>query len=179
MRRAITLSPFLALLLAGCAQYFGPIGGATANLRFVSLPGNKTEIHELSDAHCIGSLGPMIAVVGHTVSNGPGQGRSLGMPLQETVPRPIASEVRISASQPFAAQMSAVKGPGPTGTPGFHPACTKSFVLRAKEGDDYEVQLEQYLGGCVLNVFRITREKDGSYVRRLANNAHELKKHCN
>jgi hypothetical protein len=65
------------------------------------------------------------------------------------------------------------------GAQGFHPACTKSFMITAREGDNYEVQLEQYLGGCVLNVFRITREKDGSYVRRIADNAHELKKRCN
>ena len=44
-------------------------------------------------------------------------------------------------------------------------------VLRRAGFDDatpnYEAQLEQYQGGCTLNIFRLSREA-GTYVRRLA-----------
>jgi hypothetical protein len=173
--------PLLAitLLLAGCAHYFEPLGGATARLRFVSLPGTKTEISELAETRCAGQPGATIAIVGNTIKDGTNQGRSLAMPLQETVARPTASETRIRAGQPFAAQLKASAAPGPKGAGWDYPACTRSFVLTAKEGENYEAQLEQLHGGCQLNVFRITREKDGSYVRRVAENAHELKARCN
>lgn len=167
------------LLLAGCAHYFEPMGGASAKLRFVSLPGAKTEISELAETHCAGRPGATIANVGMAVRDGANQGRSLSMPLQESVPRATASEARIRAGQPFAAQLKASAAPGPKGAGWDYPACTRSFVITAKEGENYEAQLEQLHGGCQLNVFRITREKDGSYVRRVAENARELKTRCN
>lgn len=175
-RRLVVITACLAL--AGCAHYFEPMGGATAKLRFVSLPGAKTEIHELSDTQCIGGTGAAIATVGLGVSNGKNQGRSLSMPLQETVQRPTASEVSIRAGKPFAAQFKAARAAGPRGAIWAYESCSKSFVLTAKEGEHYEAQLEQYHGGCVLNVFRINRERDGSYVRRVAENAKELKTRC-
>jgi len=168
----------LLLALAGCAHYFGPFGGATAKLRLVSLPGSKTEIRELSDTECVGSTGAAIATVGLGVKNGTNQGRSLGMPLQETVQRPTATEIGIRAGRPFAAQFQAARVTGPRGTNWAYEACTRSFVLTAKEGEQYEAQLEQYHGGCVVNVFRLSRERDGSYVRRVAENARELRTRC-
>lgn len=165
--------------LAGCAHYFEPLGGATAKLRFVSLPGSKTEVHELNDTQCLGTPGAAIAVVGLGVTGGTNQGRSLGMALQETVQRPTASETSVRAGKPFAAQFKASAAPGPRGANWSYPACTKGFVLTPKEGEQYEAQLEQVHGGCVLNVFRLSRERDGSYVRRVAENARELKSRCN
>lgn len=173
------LALLVVLLLAGCAHYFEPLSGATAKLRFVTLPGARTEVSELSETQCAGHPGATIAVLGNAVRDGTNQGRSLGMPLQETVARPTASETRIPAGQPFAAQFKANAAPGPKGAGWDYPACTRSFVLTAKEGESYEAQLEQLHGGCQLNVFRITREKDGSYVRRLAEHARELKTRCN
>lgn len=173
------LAPAIVLLLGACAHYFEPLSGTTAKLRFVSLPGAKTEISELAETRCAGRAGATIAVVGNAVKDGKNQGKSLGMPLQETVARPTASEARIRANQPFAAQLKAHAAPGPKGAGWDYPACTRSFVLTAKEGENYEAQLEQLHGGCQLNVFRLTREKDGSYVRRVAENARELKTACN
>lgn len=167
-----------SLALSGCAHYFEPMGGATAKLRFVSLPGAKTEIHELSDTQCIGGTGASIATVGLGVSGGKNQGRSLKIPLQETVQRPTASEVSIRAGKPFAAQFRAARAAGPRGANWSYESCTRSFVLTAKEDENYEAQLEQYHGGCVVNVFRISRERDGTYVRRVAENAKELKTRC-
>ena len=169
----------LFLLLAGCAQYFEPIGGATARLRFVSLPGSKTEIHELNNTQCLGGKGAAIATVGLAVSGGLNQGRSQRMELQETVQRPTASEISLRAGKPFAAQFKAHSAPGPRGANWDYPACTKGFVLTPKEGEQYEAQLEQVHGSCVINVFRISRERDGSYVRRVAETGHELKTRCN
>lgn len=165
------------LALAGCAHFEG-FSGDTAKLRFVSLSGSRTEIHELSNTQCIGRTGVMIATVGLGVKGGMNQGRSMGIPLQETVQRPTASEMAVRAGKPFAAQFQVASAPGPRGTSGFYEACTKSFVLTPKEGENYEAQLEQYRGGCVLNVFRISRERNGSYVRREAENARELKTRC-
>ena len=175
-RHLIAIAACLAL--AGCAHYFEPFGGATAKLRFVSLPGSKTEIHELSNTQCIGNSGAAIATVGLAVKGGTNQGRSQGMPLQETVQRPTASEISIRAGRPFAAQFQAARVPGPRGASWSYEACTRGFVLTAKEGENYEAQLEQYHGGCVVNVFRISRERDGTYVRRVAENARELKTRC-
>lgn len=175
--RLVTLAACLAL--GGCAHYFEPFGGSTAKLRFVSLPGSKTDIHELSDTECIGSSGAAIATVGLGVSGGLNQGRSQNMPLQETVQRPTASEITIRAGKPFAARFQAARASGPRGSGWAYEACSKSFTLTAREGEFYEAQLEQYHGGCVINVFRISRERDGSYVRRVADNGRELKARCN
>lgn len=176
-RRIFAVTACLAL--AGCAHYFEPMGGATAKLRFVSLPGSKTEIHELSDTECAGNNAGAIATVGLGVTSGKNQGKSQGMPLQETVQRPTASETIIRAGKPFAARMQAARTAGPRGSNWAFEACSKSFVITAREGEFYEAQLEQYHNGCVINVFRINRERDGSYVRRVADNAHELKARCN
>jgi hypothetical protein len=171
------LTPLLIVLaLAGCA-HFEPFG-ATAKLRLVSLSGGRTDIHELRDTNCVGRLDATIATVGLGVKGGLNQGRSLGMPLQDTVQRPTASEMSIRAGQPFAAQFQVARTPGPRGTNSFYEACTRSFVLVPKAGEYYEAQVEQYRGGCVLNVFRISRERDGSYVRRVADGARELKTRC-
>lgn len=164
-------SPFsffcIVLMLQGCAHYTPPLAGPTAKLRFVSLPGNKTEIHALLDARCDSTPGTMIAVVGEALRNQTGQGRSVGVPLDDPSSRSNASEITIRSGQAFAAELKAAKGPGPGGVKWSYERCTKRFVLTPKEGMSFEAQLEQYNGGCTLNVFRISREA-GSYVRRLA-----------
>jgi hypothetical protein len=173
-----TLIPLLAAVaIAGCAHLDG-FGAGTAKLRFVSLSGSRTEIHELADTRCIGERGAKIATIGLEVRGGANQGRSLGMPLQDTVQRPTATEISLPAGQPFAAQFQVAGAPGPRGTHSFYDACTKSFVLTPKAGENYEAQVEQYRGGCTLNVFHIHRERNGSYVRRVAENARELKTRC-
>lgn len=160
---------------AGCAHYVEPFGGATAKLRLVSLPGNTTEVRELPDAQCTGG---MLAKLGLGVKFGTRQGQSLQMPLQDSVPRAAASELTVRAGAPFAAQFKASAGPGPKGAGWAYPACTKSFVLTPKEGELYEAQLEQLNGACQINVFRLSHERDGSHVRRIAENARELKPRC-
>jgi hypothetical protein len=177
--RILVVALLLPAALAGCANYLEPFGGAAAKLRFVSLPGNRTEIRELPDSDCVGSAGASIATVGLSVTGGHNQGRSQGMPLQETVQRPTASETVVRAGKPFAAQLQASKSAGPRGANWSYEACTKSFVLTPKEGENYEAQLEQYRGGCVINIFRISRERDGTYVRRVAETGRELKTRCN
>ena len=179
MRHTAFLAAFATLALAGCAHYVEPFGGTTAKLRVVSLPGSATEVRELDDTQCIGSTGALIASLGLSVKNGTNQGRSLHMPLQDGVPRLAGGELTIRAGQPFAAQFKAKATSGPKGAGWDYPACARSFVLTAKEGEYYEAQLEQLHGGCQLNVFRISRERDGSYVRRVAENARELKTRCN
>lgn len=170
----------LGLLLAGCAHFegFAGFGGDTAKLRLVSLSGARTEIHRLSNTECGGRTGTLIATVGLGVKGGLNQGHSLGMPLQGTVQRPTASEMTIPAGKPFAAQFHVDRVAGPRGTNTFYEACTKSFVLTPEAGENYEVQVEQYRGGCTLNVFQLSRERNGSYVRREAANARELKSRC-
>ncbi len=158
---------FLVLALHGCTTYTPPLSGPTANLRFFTLPGNKTDIHELKEARCDSTPGATIAVLGQTLHNETGQGRSVGMPLGDTVPKTNTSEITIRSGQAFAAQMKAVSAPGPNGENWAYGKCRKSFVLKPKEGMNYEAQLEQYNGGCTLNVFRLSREA-GTYVRRLA-----------
>lgn len=165
MRSPLLILP--ALLLYGCAHYIPPFSGPTANLRFVSLPGNKTEIHTLNDARCDSTPGSTIAVVGEALRNETGQGRSVGMPLSDLSSRTNASEIAIRSGQAFAAQIKAAQGPGPSGAKWDYGKCSKRFVLNPKEGVNYEAQLEQYNGGCTLNVFRISREA-GAYLRRLA-----------
>ena len=158
---------FILLALQGCTHYMPPLSGPTANLRFVSLPGNKTEIHALNDARCESTPGSTIAVVGEALRNETGQGRSVGIPLNDPASRTNASEITIRSGQAFAAQMNAAPGPGPSGAKWAYGKCSKRFVLTPKDGMNYEAQLEQYNGGCTLNVFRIGREA-GTYVRRLA-----------
>jgi hypothetical protein len=169
-----------ALTLAGCAHFegFGGFGGDTAKLRLVSLSGARTEIHELANAECSRRSGALIAIVGLGVKGGLNQGRSLGMPLQGTVQRPTATEIAIPAGKPFTGQFHVDRVSGPRGTNTFYEACTRSFVLTPRAGESYEVQVEQYRGGCTLNVFHLSRERDGSYVRREAANARELKTRC-
>lgn len=167
MRSSHLLFLFILLALQGCTHYTPPLSGPTANLRFVSLPGNKTEIHTLNDARCDSTPGSTIAVVGEALRNETGQGRSVGMPLSDLSSRTNASEIAIRSGQAFAAQMKAAPGPGPSGAKWAYGKCSKRFVLNPKEGMNYEAQLEQYNGGCTLNVFRIGREA-GTYVRRLA-----------
>lgn len=167
MRSSQLLFLFIILALQGCTHYTPPLSGPTANLRFVSLPGNKTEIHVLDDARCDSIPGSTIAVVGEALRNETGQGRSVGMPLSDLSSRTNASEIAIRSGQAFAAQMKAAHGPGPSGAKWAYGKCSKRFVLNPKEGMNYEAQLEQYNGGCTLNIFRIGREA-GTYVRRLA-----------
>ncbi len=158
---------FILLALQGCTHYTPPLSGPTANLRFVSLPGNKTEIPALNDARCDSTPGSTIAVVGEALRNETGQGRSVGMPLSDLSSRTNASEIAIRSGQAFATQIKAAQGPGPGGVKWDYGKCSKRFLLTPKEGMNYEAQLEQYNGGCTLNVFRIGREA-GTYVRRLA-----------
>ena len=165
MHRYATLIPLL--FLAGCANYTPPLAGPTANLRFFTLPGNKTEIHTLKDPRCDSAPGATIAVLGQTLRNETGQGRSVGMPLGDFMPKASISEIVIRSDQAFAAQMQAAKAPGPHGENWNYENCRKRFVLKPKEGVNYEAQLEQYNGGCTLNVFRLSREA-GTYLRRLA-----------
>lgn len=179
MRHTTPLVLIFTLALAGCAHYIEPIGGATAKLRVVSLPGNATEVRELNDTHCVGSSAGLIASLGLSVKNGTNQGRSLHMPLQDGVPRLAAGELNIRAGQPFAAQFKANAASGPKGAGWSYPACSKSFAFTPKEGEYYEAQLEQLNTGCQINVFRISRERDGSYVRRIAEQSRELKTRCN
>jgi hypothetical protein len=167
MRTTHSLLLVVTLALHGCTGYLPPLSGPTANLRFVSLPGNKTEIHALSEARCDSAPSATIAVVGEALRNETGQGRSVGMPLSDLSSRANASEIAIRSEQAFAAQMKAAPGPGPSGVKWAYGKCSKRFVLNPKEGMNYEAQLEQYHGGCTLNVFRISREA-GTYVRRLA-----------
>lgn len=167
MRVSHPLLLFVTLVLQGCASYMPPLSGPTANVRFVSLPGNRTEIHALSDARCDSGTGSTIAIVGEALRNENGQGRSVGMPLAESAPKASASEIAVRSGQAFAAQIKAAPGPGPSGANWSYGRCTKRFVITPKEGMNYEAQLEQYNGGCTLNVFRISREA-GAYVRRLA-----------
>lgn len=166
-----------ALALAGCAHFEG-FGGNTAKLRLVSLSGARTEIHQLASTDCIGRTGAPIATVGLGVKGGLNQGRSLGMPLQGTVQGATASETSIPAGKPFAAQFHVDRAAGPRGTNTFYEACTKGFVLTPQAGENYEAQVEQYRGGCVLTVFHLSRERNGIYVRREAANARELTTRC-
>ena len=166
----------VGILLAGCTHYIEPLGGSSAKLRFVSLPGNPTEIHALEDQRCTGTL---IAKLGLSVKDGANQSRSLHMPLPESIPRAATTELAVRANQPLTAQFKVVSGRGPQGADWSYAACNKSFVLTPKPDELYEAQLEQQAGGCQLNIFRITREKDGSYVRRIAPHAQVLKARCN
>lgn len=172
------LLPVCALALSGCAHYADPFTGPTAKLRVVSLPGSATEVRELDDPRCVGRPGVLVAQLGISVKNGANQGRSLHMPLQESVPQAAASEINVRAGQPFAAQFKLSASPGPRGLGWSYPACVKSFVLTPKEGEQYEAQVEQLHGACHLNVFRLSRERDGSHVRRVAENGRELKARC-
>lgn len=157
----------LALTLPACTNYTPPLSGPTANLRFLTLPGNKTEIHALNEARCDSASDKTIALVGHAVRNETGQGHSVGMPLSENIAKANSSEITLRSGQAFAAQMKAVAAPGPRGTDWSYEKCRKRFILKPKEGVNYEAQLEQYDGGCTLNVFRLSHEA-GTYVRRLA-----------
>lgn len=167
MRGSPFSSLIVLLLLQGCTHYTPPFAGPTAKLRFVSLPGNKTEIHALVDARCDSTPGATIAVVGEALRNAAGQGRSVGIPLSDPTSRSNASEITLRSGQAFAAQIKAAKAPGPTGANWHYEQCNKRFVLTPQEGMHFEAQLEQYHGGCTLNVFRISREA-GTYVRRVA-----------
>ena len=167
------------ILLSGCAQYVEPLGGSSAKLRLVTLPGNTTEVHAREDPRCIGNPGKLIAKLGLKVKDGTNQGRSLQMPLHEGFARATATELGVHINQPFAAQFKTVAGRGPSHADWSYPACSKSFVINPKENENYEVQFEQLAEGCLLNVFRISREKDGSYVRRIAPNTQVLKARCN
>lgn len=149
--RALLLSLFAVLALQGCAHYLPPLAGPTAKLRFVTLPGNKTEIHALNEARCESAPAASIAVLGGTD------------PAAST----NAREIAVRSDQGFAAQIKAASGAGPGGAKWAYTKCSKRFVLHPKEGASYEAQLEQYNGGCTLNVFRLSRES-GTYVRRLA-----------
>ena len=155
------------LLFQGCTHYTPPLAGPTAKLRLISLPGNKTEIHALVDARCDSAVGTPIALVGEALRNGAGQGRSVGVPLDDPSSRSNASEITIRSGQAFGVQMKAAKAPGPGAANWSYEKCSKRFILTPKEGMNFEAQLEQYNGGCTLNLFRINREA-GSYVRRVA-----------
>lgn len=166
-RLALPAMVTLALLFSGCAHYSAPLSGPTAKLRFVTLPGNKTEISSLNDARCDSAPDSTIAILGEALRNETGQGRSVGMPLGDSVPKASSSEIDVRSGQAFGAQIKAAAGRGPSGAKWAYGKCIKRFVLTPKEGVNYEAQLEQYNGGCTLNVFRISREA-GTYVRRLA-----------
>ncbi len=172
-RRALLV--FLPAVLAGCTHYVPPLSGPTAKLRFVTSPGLRTEVHALpAEAHCLDPAGSLVAVLGEQVE-GRGQGRSQGMPLADALPPRSMSEISIAAGAPFAARVAASKGPGPAGEGWSYPPCVRGFTLVAREGEYYEALLEQFRSGCQLNVFRLSRERDGSYVRRVAPQARELK----
>lgn len=179
--KRMRLTPLLALatVLAGCTHYIEPLGGNTAKLRLVSLPGNITEIRALENPRCIGSGGTLVAKLGLNVKDGANQGRSLQIPLHDPLPRAATSELNVRADQPIALLFKAASGRGPKVADWSYPACNKAFTLTAKEGELYEAQFEQLQNDCQLNVFRISREKDGSYIRRLAGNAKPLKARCN
>ena len=149
--RALPLSLVALLALQGCTHYLPPLAGPTAKLRFVSLPGYKTEIHALNEARCDSAPGASIAALGGAD------------PAAST----NAREIMVRSDQGFAAQIKAAAGAGPGGAKWAYAKCSKRFVLNPKEGASYEAQLEQYNGGCTLNIFRISRES-GNYVRRLA-----------
>lgn len=144
---------FFVILLAlqGCTHYLPPLAGPTAKLRFVTLPGNKTEIHALNEARCESAPGASIAALG-----GPDPAASSN-----------AREITVRSDQGLAVQMKAAAGAGPGGAKWAYAKCSKRFVLVPKESVSYEAQLEQYNGGCTLNVFRLSRES-GTSVRRLA-----------
>jgi len=165
-------------LLAGCSHYIEPIGGNTAKLRIVSLPGNPTEIHTLDQTTCIGQPDKLVAKLGLNIKDGVNQGRSLEMNLPEGLPRASIAELRIDASTPSAFRIKASAAKGPRGAGWSYPACIKSFRLTPKPDEQYEAQLEQQPGECQINIFRLSREKDGSYVRRIASNAEPLKHRC-
>ena len=148
---ALLLFLFALFALQGCTHYLPPLAGPTAKLRFVTLPGNKTEIHALNEARCESAPGASIALLGGAD------------PAAST----NAREIAVRSDQGFAAQIKAASGAGPGGAKWAYAKCSKRFVLHPKEGASYEAQLEQYNGGCTLNVFRINRES-GTYVRRLA-----------
>ncbi len=174
MRSYLTLA--LVTTLAGCANYVEPLVGSSAKMRFVSLPGNATEIHEIEDQRCPGNL---IAKLGLNIKDGTNQGRSLRMPLQESVPRAAATELNVRATRPLAVQFKAAPGRGPQGTNWSYGACHKSFVITPKQDELYEAQLEQHADGCQLNLFRLVRDKDGGYARQLERNVQALKVRCN
>lgn len=165
----------LVTVLGGCANYVEPLIGSSAKMRFVSLPGNTTEIHEMEDQRCPGTL---IAKLGLNVKDGTNQGRSLHMPLQESVPRAAATELNVRAARPLAVQFKAAPGRGPQGAAWSYAACNKSFVITPKQDELYEVQLEQHADGCQLNLFRFVRDKDGAYARQLERNLQTLKVRC-
>ena len=167
MRASQFLPIFVIFIFQGCTHYTPPLTGPTAKLRLISLPGNKTEIHALADARCDSALGTPIALVGQALRNEAGQGRSVGVPLDDPSSRSNASEITIRSGQAFAVQISAAKAPGPGGAKWYYEKCSKRFVLTPKEGRKFEAQLEQYNGGCTLSVFRIGREA-GNYIRRVA-----------
>lgn len=178
-RMRLTLLLALTALFAGCTHYIEPLGGSSAKLRLVSLPGNTTEIRELENPRCIGNGGALVAKLGLKVKDGPNQGRSLQMPLHDPLPRAATSELSVRANQPIAMLFKAGSGRGPKVADWSYPACNKAFSLTAKEGELYEAQFEQLQNDCQLNVFHISREKDGSYIRRLAGNAKPVKARCN
>lgn len=167
MRTSSHLLLLSLLALQGCATYLPPLTGPTAKLRFVTLPGNKTDIHTLDDARCDSPVDATLAVLGEKIANDSSQGRSGGIPLNDYGARANAREITIRSGQVFAAQMKAAQGPGPSGVKWDYAKCSKRFLLTPKEDAYYEAQLEQYNGGCTLNVFRIGKES-GTYVRRLA-----------
>lgn len=177
MRLALLL--ILANLLAACTHYTEPLGGSTAKLRLVSLPGNATEIRELENPRCVGNGGALVAKIGLNVKDGTNQGRSLQMPLLDPLPRAATSELNVRADQPIAFLFKGGSGHGPKTADWSYTACNKSFSLIPKEGELYEAQFEQLQNECQVNVFRISREKDGSFIRRLAPNAKLVKARCN
>jgi len=169
----------LLILLSGCAHYVEPLGSSSAKLRLVTLPGNPTEVHLLEDPRCIGNPAKLIAKLGLNVKDGTNQGRNLQIPLQEGFARTTTTELGVRVNQPFAAQFKAAAGRGPSHADWSYPACSKSVAFTPKDNENYEVQFEQLAEGCILNVFRISREKDGNYVRRIAPNTQVLKARCN
>ena len=167
MRSTLLALLYLTLAVQGCTQYTPPLSGPTANLRFLTLPGNKTEIHVLEEARCDSAIGASVAVIGQALHNETGQGRSVGMPLGELLNKANVSETIIRSGSAFAAQIEAAAAPGPKGESWRYEKCRKRFVLKPKVGVNYEIHIEQYQEGCTLNAFRLTREA-GTYVRHLA-----------
>ena len=84
-----------ALALQGCTNYTSPLSGPTANLRFLTLPGNKTEIHTLDAPRCDSSSDKTIAIVGHAVHN-TGRGSLDKVVLHGIVP--VGHDLRAIAS---------------------------------------------------------------------------------
>lgn len=171
------LALFACLGLVGCAHPPG-WGGDTARLRLVSLSGARTEIRQLAPGDCPDRPTTLLAVLGLGVRDGVNQGRSERMPLQDSVLPATATELVIPAGRPFAARFQVASAPGPRGTDTVYPACVKSFVLTPAAGENYEVQVEQFRGGCVLNVFHLDRLQDGRYVRRETRAGRELRRPC-